>query len=68
MREEGDGLLEVIGARVVDLDVAGVAAVAAAAGEFQQADAAEASLGRAVVRPHKRVLFVGKVSSGRHVC
>lgn len=66
MREEGDGLPEVIGARAVELDVAGVAAVAAAAGEWQQADAAEACLGRAVVRPHERVVWVGKVSSGRH--
>ena len=67
MREEGDGLREVTGARAVEVDVAGVAAVGettAEPGEFEQADVAQTSLVMAVLRLPKRV-GVGKVSYRR---
>jgi hypothetical protein len=63
MREQGDGLLEVAGARVVEVDVAGVAAIARVAGEFEKADLAEVSVGMVVLRPQKRVVWVGEVLS-----
>lgn len=67
--EEGDCLLEVIGAGVVDVDVAGVAAVADHAGDVGSADVAEMARGGAVVRPEKQVLRMGEVPSlpSRHV-
>lgn len=63
MREEGDGLLEVAVARVVEVDVAGVAAAGETAepGEFEQADVAQTSLVMAVLHLLKRVR-VSKVS------
>lgn len=72
MREEGDGLLEVIGAGVVDVEVAapGVAAVADEAGESGCTYVTSVS-GRAVVmRPQKQMLWMGEVSSmlRRHRC
>jgi hypothetical protein len=73
MREEGDGLREVTGARAVEVDVAGVVAVGETAepGEFEQADVAQTSLVMVVLRLLKRV-GVGKVSyrliDRRHGC
>jgi hypothetical protein len=64
VREEGNVLLEVIGALAVHVDIAEVAAVAAEAGEFEEADAAVTCLGVPVLRLHERVASVREVSPG----
>lgn len=59
--EEGDGLLEVIGAGLMDVEVAGVAAVADEAGELGFADVADMARGAAVRGLEKAVLWMGEV-------
>lgn len=68
MREEGDCLLEVIGASLVDVEVAGAAAVAGEAGQLGPADVAYVA-GTAVVLRLQKHMWVGEVSpvtSRRH--
>lgn len=68
MREEGDCLLEVIAASLVDVEVAGAAAVAGEAGQLGPADVAYVA-GTAVVLRLQKHMWVGEVSpvtSRRH--
>jgi hypothetical protein len=68
VREEGDCLLEVIGASLVDVEVAGAAAVAGEAGQLGPADVAYVA-GSAVVLRLQKHMWVGEVSpvtSRRH--
>lgn len=58
MREEGGGLRKAVGARTVDIDVAGAATVAALPGEFEKGDVAVASLSMAVLHRPERMLWV----------
>lgn len=61
IREEGDELLEVIGARLVDVDAAVVAAVAGEAGDLEEADVACVG-GRVVVfRLGEEMIWVDEV-------
>lgn len=70
MREEGDCLLEVIGAGLVDVEVAGAAAVAGEAGQLGSADVAYVG-GSAIVLRLQKNMSVGEVSpvtTRRHEC
>lgn len=64
VREEGDALLEVVGAGLVRVEVAGVAPVADEAGEPGPAQVAGVGGRAAVLGPHEGVR-VGEVFSGR---
>lgn len=59
--EEGDGLLEVIGAGLMDVEVAGVAAVADEAGELGSADVADMARGAVIPGLEKQVLWMSEV-------
>lgn len=61
MGEEGDGLLEVIGAGLMDVEVAGVAAVADEAGELGSADVADMARGAVIPGLEKQVLWMSEV-------
>lgn len=65
VREEDDGVVEVVGARLVDVDVAGAAAVA---GELGPADVAGMVGIAAVLSPQKRVLWMGEEVSSVARC
>lgn len=60
--EEGDRLLEVGGAGLVDVEVAVIAAVSDEAGELGSAYVASVGGHAVVVRPHKIMLWMGEVS------
>jgi hypothetical protein len=61
MREEGDCLLEVIGASLMDVEVAGAAAVPHEAGQLGFADVAYVG-GSVIVRRLQKHMWVGEVS------